>query len=184
MKTYIISAFILGAVTSTAQAEPTQYPLTIENCGQEITFENAPDRVVSIGQGGTELLYSLGLADVVKGTALWRSDVWEQFADVNAGIERLGDNEPSFESIVAKRPQLVIADLINSIGPNGRIGTPEQFADLGGVFGECAGPLWLVLVKNTQGRHGRILMVSSSHSNRNSKASTWRRQSAMVLPQV
>ncbi|MGX1101456.1 ABC transporter substrate-binding protein [Amorphus sp. MBR-141] len=131
MKTYIISAFILGAVTSTAQAEPTQYPLTIENCGQEITFENAPDRVVSIGQGGTELLYSLGLADVVKGTALWRSDVWEQFADVNAGIERLGDNEPSFESIVAKRPQLVIADLINSIGPNGRIGTPEQFADLG-----------------------------------------------------
>jgi iron complex transport system substrate-binding protein len=121
----------VAALLLATQAAATQYPLTIENCGRELTFESAPDRVVSIGQNGTEMLYHLDLADVLRGTALWRSDVLAEFAAVNAKIERLADNDPSFESIVAKRPQLVIADLINSIGPNGRIGTPEQFADLG-----------------------------------------------------
>ena len=46
------------------------------------------------------------------------------------------------------------------------------------------GLLGLVLMKNAQGGHRRTLMVSSSHSKRNSNASIWRRQSAMVRPQV
>ncbi|MGO8655787.1 ABC transporter substrate-binding protein, partial [Rhizobium ruizarguesonis] len=29
----------------------TQYPLTVTNCGQQVTFEKAPSKVVSIGQG-------------------------------------------------------------------------------------------------------------------------------------
>ena len=36
----------------------TQYPLTVENCGQKVTFTKAPENVVSIGQGMTEQDFS------------------------------------------------------------------------------------------------------------------------------
>src|SRR5690554_961959 len=60
----------------------------------------------------------------------------------------------------------------------------QRLADSTGVGHHGVGLVRLVLVEYGQGSHGRTLMVSSSHSKRNSKASTWRRQSAMVLPQV
>jgi iron complex transport system substrate-binding protein len=131
MKTLLVCASVVCIFAGAAHGEPTHYPLTIDNCGRQITFDAPPKRVVAIGQTGAETLYFLDLADVLEGTALWRSDVLAQFAEANAKIERMADNEPSFESIAAKKPDLVIADLINSIGPNGRIGTPEKFADLG-----------------------------------------------------
>ena len=131
MKNYIISALILGATASVAQAEPTRYPLTIENCGHELFFDHAPDSVVSLGQRGTEMLYLLGLAEKVVGTAVWRSPVLPEFAEVNARIERLADNDPSFEAVVAKKPQLVTADLQFHIGHKGIVATQAQFAEVG-----------------------------------------------------
>lgn len=94
-KTCLISGLIVTATAAMSSAEPTQYPLTIENCAREITFQSAPDRVVSIGQNGTETLFWLGLADVLQGTALWRSHGLPEFAAVNAKIERLDYNEPT-----------------------------------------------------------------------------------------
>ena len=121
----------LTAFATAAQAEATKYPLTLENCGAEVTFEKAPASTVSLGQAATEILYSLGLADKVAGTAVWFSDVLPEFAEVNAGIDRLADNDPSFESIVAKRPDLVIAQYEWHVGPQGIVATREQFRDLG-----------------------------------------------------
>src|SRR5690554_6486361 len=60
----------------------------------------------------------------------------------------------------------------------------ERITDSPRVGHHDVGLVRLALVKYAQGSHGRTLMISSSHSKRNSKASTWRRQSAMVLPQV
>lgn len=52
-------------------AAKTVYPLTIKNCGLDITFNKAPERVATVGQNSTEILYSLGLAERVVGTSLW-----------------------------------------------------------------------------------------------------------------
>lgn len=111
-------------------AAATQYPLTLQNCGEEITFEKAPARVVAVGQNGTEILLNLGLADKIVGTAVWFSDVPAAFRDANAKIERLADNDPSFESIVAKEPDLVTAQFEWHIGPNGSVAKRSQFHDL------------------------------------------------------
>lgn len=111
-------------------AEKTKYPLTINNCGYSITFEKAPERVVSIGQSSTELLYLLGLQDKVVGTAVWFTPVLEEYAAINEKIERLADNEPSFESIVAKKPDFVMAQFQFHIGPVGTVATVEQFQEL------------------------------------------------------
>ncbi len=54
-----------------------------------------------------------------------------EFAEVNAKVERLADNDPSFESDVAKRPDLVTVQYEWHVGPQGIVGTREQFHDLG-----------------------------------------------------
>lgn len=109
----------------------TEYPLTLTSCGHEITFARAPESVVSVGQSTTEILYMLGLADRVAGTALWINPVLPEFAQVDAGVERLADNAPSFESVLARKPELVVTAYEWMIGPQGAVGTREMFDDAG-----------------------------------------------------
>ncbi|KJF69161.1 ABC transporter substrate-binding protein [Rhizobium nepotum] len=122
-----LSALPAGA----AHAAETVYPLTIKSCGHEITFKQAPARTVSVGQSTTEVLYLLGVADKVVGTALWIGPVLKGYEDANAKVERLADNDPSFEAVVGKRPDLVTTQFQWQIGPEGVVGTPAQFAELG-----------------------------------------------------
>ena len=109
----------------------TEYPVTMTSCGHPVTIHQAPDSVVSIGQGTTEILYMLGLGDKVAGTALWVNPVLPEFRDLDAGIERLSDNVPSFESVLQKRPDLVVTAYEWMVGPQGTVGTRQMFDDAG-----------------------------------------------------
>ncbi|WFS04070.1 ABC transporter substrate-binding protein [Rhizobium tumorigenes] len=109
----------------------TTYPLSITNCGQQETFTKPPSKIVSIGQGMTEVLLSLGLADKIVGTAVWVGPVLPQYAEANSKIKRLADNDPSFESVVGRQPDLVAAEFEWHVGPQGSVGKREQFSDLG-----------------------------------------------------
>lgn len=121
--------FIAGGIAP-VRAEATRYPVTIENCGHQVSFDKAPKRVVAIGQTQTEILYALGLGDRVVGTAVWFSPVAKRFEAVNAGVKRLADNDPSFEAVVAQEPDLVTAMFEWHVGPNGSVGKRDQFAKL------------------------------------------------------
>ncbi|MEY9325786.1 ABC transporter substrate-binding protein [Sinorhizobium fredii] len=125
------AAVLLAAIGVEAQAAETSYPLTLTNCGHQITFQKAPERAVSIGQSSTELLYLLGLQDRMVGTAVWIGPVIKGYEDANAKVERLADNDPSFESVVAKKPDLVTAQFQWHVGPEGIVAKPEQFEELG-----------------------------------------------------
>ena len=114
-----------------AHADATRYPLTVDNCGLPQTFAQAPQRAVTIGQAGTELLYALGLGERLAGTSLWFNNVLPEFKAQNDKVERLADNEPGFEAVVGKRPQLVTAQFEWMVGAQGAVGTREQFAELG-----------------------------------------------------
>ncbi|RMU11141.1 Iron ABC transporter, periplasmic iron-binding protein [Pseudomonas syringae pv. coriandricola] len=111
-------------------AAPTQYPLTVENCGSTLTFAQAPTKAVTIGQAGTEMLYELGLGDKLVGTSLWFNNVLPRFKAQNDKVERLADNEPGFEAVIGKRPELVVVQLEWMVGKQGAVGTREQFHDL------------------------------------------------------
>ena len=124
----LVAGLVLAA--GAAEAAETQYPLTLENCGRPVTFEKAPQRAVSLGQSSTEILYLLGVGDRVVGTAVWIGPVLSGYEDVNAKVERLADNDPSFESVVAKKPDLVTAQFQWHVGPEGIVATPEQFEEL------------------------------------------------------
>jgi len=123
-----LSAF--AASSFAAQAQPTTYPLTLDNCGHTISFDKAPDSAVTVGQAATEVLYALGLGDKLQGTSVWFTDVSAEFKDINSKVDRLADNDPSFESVVAKRPGLVAVQFEWHVGPQGIVGTREQFHDL------------------------------------------------------
>lgn len=124
-------ALVTGlGLSALACASPTHYPLTIENCGSTLTFTHAPARAVTIGQAGTEMLFALGLGDKLVGTSLWFNDVLGKYKGQNDRIERLADNEPSFESVIGKRPELVAVELEWMVGPQGAVATREQFHEL------------------------------------------------------
>ena len=118
------------ALLPSAHAAQTSYPLTLKNCGRDVTFTHAPERTVSIGQSTTEILYLLGLSDKVVGTAVWIGPVIKGYEEANAKIDRLADNDPSFESVLAKKPDLVTVQYQWHVGPEGVVGKPEQFEEL------------------------------------------------------
>ncbi|KPQ21390.1 ABC transporter substrate-binding protein [Halomonas sp. HL-93] len=128
-----LTTAIAASAVGFAQASyaSTDYPLTLTNCGVEISVDSPPERTITVGQSATEILYSLGLADKVNGTSVWFNPVLPEFEDANAEIERLADDDPSFESVVNKRPDLVAIQYEWHIGPSGSVATRDQFHELG-----------------------------------------------------
>lgn len=126
-----LTASVYGLTIVAAAAEPTKYPLTLKNCAETLTFDKAPGSAVTVGQAATEVLYSLGLGDKVKGTSVWFTGVSPEFKDVNDKVERLADNAPSFEAVVNKKPELVAVQFEWHVGPQGSVATRQQFSDVG-----------------------------------------------------
>lgn len=143
MTTAIAASLCLGQTALAA----TEYPLTLSSCGHEITVERPPERVVSVGQATTEILYLLGLSEKVVGTALWVNPVLDRFTEVDADVTRLSNNAPSYESVVGQHPDLVVTAYQWMIGPQGAVGTPEMFDDI-------AIPSW-VMPTDCVGKHNR-----------------------------
>ncbi|MGE4425663.1 MAG: ABC transporter substrate-binding protein [Solirubrobacteraceae bacterium] len=97
-----------ASATPTAPGATT-YPVTLDNCGHAVTIEQAPQRVVSVNQGSTEILLSLGLQDRLKGTATWTDRIRPNLAAANAKVPRLSDGPVSAERVLQEEPELVTA---------------------------------------------------------------------------
>jgi iron complex transport system substrate-binding protein len=121
----------LGFATTSVLAAPTQYPLTLENCGAKVTFEKAPQRAVALGQNSAEILLLLGLQDKMAGTAFWPSKVLPQLAEANAKVKLLTVEFPTFESILAENPDFVAAALPSLMGPTSKVAKREDFEKVG-----------------------------------------------------
>lgn len=121
------SSVLLSATCLSSAAAETQYPLTLSNCQEQVTFDAAPQRAVGIGQNSSEILLLLGLADRMVGTATWVSPVLEEVAADNEKVPRLSSTSASFEAIVGTNPEFIAAQF----GMDGEAGSRAQFADLG-----------------------------------------------------
>ncbi|GAA1058220.1 ABC transporter substrate-binding protein [Agromyces luteolus] len=100
-------------------AAASGFPVTIDNCGTEVTFDAAPERVVTIKSSTLELLLALGLEDRVVGAAFTDGPVPDEFADAAAGIEILSDKVPSQEATLAAEPDLVFAGWESNLSAEG-----------------------------------------------------------------
>ncbi|MGU3499719.1 ABC transporter substrate-binding protein [Mycobacterium sp. C31M] len=106
-----------AAVTDDAAAPG--FPITVQNCGREVVVDAPPQRAVSLNQGSTEILLSLGLADRMVGTATWTDPIRENLAEANSGVPRLAENQPSLETVLGAEPDFVTASFAGTPGPGG-----------------------------------------------------------------
>ncbi|MDX3340695.1 ABC transporter substrate-binding protein [Streptomyces sp. ID03-2B] len=120
-----------GESTGAADGKKTEgFPLTIENCGRTVTVKAPPQRAVSVDQGSTEILLSLGLADRLAGTATWSDPVMKGLEMANAGVERISENRPSSEKVLDKEPDFLSASFTSTLAKGG-VAPREQFEKLG-----------------------------------------------------
>ncbi|GAB7071709.1 ABC transporter substrate-binding protein [Mycobacterium hodleri] len=111
-------------------APQSGYPVTVDDCGRTVTLERPPERIVSLNQGSTEMLLSLGVADRVVGTAGWTDPIRPALEADNAGVPRLADQAPSYEAVLNAQPDLVTASFPDTLGPGG-VTTPHELNRLG-----------------------------------------------------
>ncbi|CAM3305235.1 ABC transporter substrate-binding protein [Mycobacterium frederiksbergense] len=117
-----------------APAEPGSaaagFPITVQNCGRDVVIDTPPQRAVSLNQGSTEILLSLGLADRMVGSATWTDPVRENLAEDNAKVPQLAVNKPSLETVLDAEPDFVSASFAGTLGPGG-VADRDQFDSLG-----------------------------------------------------
>lgn len=106
------------------------FPITVHNCGRDVVIDAPPQRAVSLNQGSTEILLSLGLADRMVGTATWTDPVRDNLADDNATVPQLAVNKPALETVLDAEPDFVSSSFSGTLGPGG-VADRDQFDSLG-----------------------------------------------------
>ncbi|MFT3661888.1 MAG: ABC transporter substrate-binding protein [Gordonia sp. (in: high G+C Gram-positive bacteria)] len=105
------------------------FPLTIENCGHTLTFDQPATRIFSNNQEMTETLLSLDLQKQIVATGSWNEKVHPSLAEKNEGIESLERGGVSKEAVLALEPDLIAASW--SPYNEGSLGDRAQFDELG-----------------------------------------------------
>ncbi len=120
-----------GAGDSTAKPGRAEgYPVTLKNCGRTVTVDADPRRAVSVDQGSTEILLSLGLAGRMAATATWTDPVMKGLEKANAEVPRIADDRPSSEKVLDREPDFVSASFESTLAKGG-VAPREQFESLG-----------------------------------------------------
>lgn len=122
---------LAGCATAGPASTPTaDGPLTLSNCGFEVTFDQAPERVVTIKSTSTEMLLALGLGDRIVGTAFQDGPVPDEWAADAEGIPVLADKMPSEEVVLETEPDLVYSGWESAFSPDAA-GDREELEALG-----------------------------------------------------
>ncbi|MFN4060353.1 MAG: ABC transporter substrate-binding protein [Paracoccus hibiscisoli] len=126
----IITTLAGLAAAAPALAEPTQYPLVLENCGTTVTIDSAPQNAVALGQNSAEILLMLGLQDRMAASAFWPTRVLPELEEANAGVEILTVEQPTLEGILAREPDFIAAQLPLLLGEDSKVAKRADFDDL------------------------------------------------------
>lgn len=121
---------------STPQAAPTETssatfaPVTLDNCGTEVTVDTPPTKVVTIKSTATEMLLALGLQDVMIGTAFADGPVPADYAAAYDAIPVVSDKVPGQEALLGLEPDFVYAGWESNFSADGA-GDRTALHDLG-----------------------------------------------------
>ncbi len=111
-------------------AGPTGFPMTVDNCGVEVTVETPPERVVTIKSSATEMLLALDLADRVVGTGFPDGPPPAEWAAAATALPVLSDRVPAAEVVLGAEPDLVYAGWESNLTAEGA-GDRVTLAELG-----------------------------------------------------
>ncbi len=116
---------VFGGMTEMHEHSHAAYPVTIENCGRTLTFEKAPERVISMWQPPTEMLLALGLEDRI--VALAGSYAPYATDDLQAKVDKIqaiGTSMawPQKEVTLSLQPDFVLSELLEGYAFDGSLG--------------------------------------------------------------
>ncbi|NLU79185.1 ABC transporter substrate-binding protein [Micromonospora sp. HNM0581] len=122
------------APTAAAPTAPggTTYPLTMTNCGTDVTLEAVPQRVVTLNQTAAEILIKLGVGDRVVGSAYEIYEPPAALVEPYAKIPQLSPRgEPlKHEKLLEAQPDFVYSSFGSFLTAE-QAGDREQLHDLG-----------------------------------------------------
>ena len=91
--------------TETETTDATSYPYTLTDAaGEELTFEQAPETVISLIPSNTEILYGIDAGDKV--IAVTEND---DFPEEVAELDTVGDFTVNVEKVISLEPEAVFA---------------------------------------------------------------------------
>lgn len=130
---------IAGAPASpAADASAATFPLTVPNCGEQLTIGAVPQRILSLAQPQTDMLTALGLTDRVVGQAQVSppDGLPGQTAEsaAEAGIAVIAaDSVPAKEVTIAQAADLVLAPTTYEFQADEGFATEKDLAAAGAV---------------------------------------------------
>ncbi|MBF4621442.1 ABC transporter substrate-binding protein [Clavibacter sp. VKM Ac-2542] len=127
-----------GAASGSASMDG--YPVTITNCGRELTIDAEPQRVVSLWQSTTEALLALGLRDRIVAVQEPYAPYPDSVARDAAGLPTIGGDAgfPSKEVLLSEAPDFVTGQVLDGYAFDASRGyaTVEQLEQTGAtVYG-------------------------------------------------
>jgi len=117
-----------GETRAPTSTPPSAFPLTIEQSdGQQLTLEQAPERIVSLSTHATEILCAIGAGDQLAAV--------ERYANCPLGSKEkpeLDSYKPNLEAIAGYQPDLVyvFSDTDGIVEALRRTGTPVLYLEL------------------------------------------------------
>ena len=118
------------ALSSGAVFAQTNYPLTLDNCGFEVTLAAAPKRVLTIKSTATEMLLALGLGDRIAGVGFQDGPAPEPWTAAAAALHVVSDKLPSQEAALEVEPDFIYGGWESNFAADG-VGERPTLAALG-----------------------------------------------------
>ncbi|TFD47706.1 putative F420-0 ABC transporter substrate-binding protein [Cryobacterium frigoriphilum] len=106
------------------------YPLTLSNCGVQVTVPAAPERVVTIKSSTTELMLALGLGDRIVGSAFLDGPLPDSLADAGADLTVISDFVPGPEATLGLTPDFVYGGWESNFSADG-VGERSALTEIG-----------------------------------------------------
>lgn len=139
--TLVASVMLIGLVPAVlaqdADPSPTPYspvfPITVESCGEPITFESVPERAVTFDTNLTEIMFALGLEERMAGYWLSGDSLAEEFQEQAADVPLMSEETwppPGFETILSFGPDFVFAEFGYTFSEENGV-TPEALERAG-----------------------------------------------------
>jgi len=124
----LLMAAPLALLATSALAEP----VTVDNCGTDLTFANVPERVVVHDINMSEMAFALGLQEKIVGltgiTGWYKTS--PEFDEKRGEIPELAPKYPTMENLIAASPDLFVAGWYYGMRPGGEV-TPDTLAAQG-----------------------------------------------------
>ncbi len=125
---YIWPVAFATAMASGAAAQE----VTVDNCGEPLVFDTAPERLVVHDMNMTDMAFALGLQDKIVGltgiTGWYKTS--PDFDALRGDIPELAPKYPTVENLVAVEPDLFFAGWYYGMKPGGDV-TPDTLEPFG-----------------------------------------------------